>query len=127
MISNGADATKLDQVAAADRPATNGSAAPNHASNGTPPRPAIEIAGARFEGTNQLADIGRRDLCDRRKPQAPAIAAPMLPRHRRRRGKRHGGKQGEKFSHGVPRLHAQGVNRAKLPCKGLSSVAQPSQ
>ena len=31
-------------------------------------RPAIEIAGAKFEGAHEIADIGRRDLCDRRKP-----------------------------------------------------------
>jgi len=59
VVSNGADATQLDQVAAADRPATNGSAAPNHASNGTPPRPAIQIAhvSKSFGRTAVFADI----------------------------------------------------------------------
>ena len=59
MVSNGADATQLDQVAAADRPATDGSAAPNHASNGIPPRPAIQIAhvSKSFGRTAVFADI----------------------------------------------------------------------
>ena len=60
MVSNGAGATKLDRVAAADKPATNGSAAPSHASNGTvAPRPSIQIAhvSKSFGRTAVFADI----------------------------------------------------------------------
>ena len=54
-------------------------------------RTALEIAGAKFPGADEIADIGRRDLGERRKPHAAAIAAPMLPGQGRRGGEQQDG------------------------------------
>jgi hypothetical protein len=48
-------------------------------------RAGIEIAGAKFPGADEIADIVRRDLVERRKPRSAAIAAPMLPGESRKR------------------------------------------
>jgi hypothetical protein len=46
----------------------------------------VEVAGAKFPGADEIADVVRRDLVKRRKPRSSAIAAPMLPREGRRGG-----------------------------------------
>ena len=48
-------------------------------------RAGVEIAGAEFPGADEIADIVRRDLIERRKPRSAGIAAPMLPSERRKR------------------------------------------
>src|SRR5215213_2438204 len=48
-------------------------------------RASVEIAGAKLPGADEIADIVRRDLVERRKPRSAAIAAPMLPGGSRQR------------------------------------------
>ncbi len=50
-------------------------------------RAGVEIAGAKLPGANQIADIIRRDLVERRKPRSTPIAAPVLPGGSRKRDK----------------------------------------
>jgi hypothetical protein len=46
-------------------------------------RAGIEIAGSKFPGAQEIADIIARDLGERRKPRAAAISSPLLPAERR--------------------------------------------
>ena len=64
-------------------------------------RAACEIAGAKFPGADEIADIGGRDLVERRETHAAAIAAPMFPGSRRACSKRNEGQQTGEASHAI--------------------------
>ena len=53
----------------------------------------------KIPGANEFADIGGRDLGERRKPLSPAIAAPMFPGQRRGGQQQDDGKQAWQYSH----------------------------
>ena len=42
-------------------------------------RAALEIAGVKLPGADEIADIVGRDLGERREPRSAGVAAPMLP------------------------------------------------
>ena len=88
-------------------------------------RAGVEIAGAKLPGANQIADIVRRDLVERRKPRSAAIAAPMLPGGSRKRdaGAEDGNDESEqtnRISHPAPASATQRL-RDRLPYWHVSS------
>ncbi len=82
-------------------------------------RAGVEIAGAKLPGADEIADIVRRDLVERRKPRSAAIAAPMLPGGSRKRdtGAEDGNDENEqtnRISHPAPASAMQRL-RDRLP------------
>jgi hypothetical protein len=63
-------------------------------------RAGIEIAGSKFPGAHEIADIIARDLGERRKPRAATISSPMLPAERWYGNQQRDGEHAEKSSHG---------------------------
>jgi hypothetical protein len=64
----------------------------------------IKIAGTKLPRAHQVADIGRRDLIERRKSRAAAIAAPILPAERWRCREQRDGEQASQHSHATVSL-----------------------
>ena len=87
-------------------------------------RTMIEIAGAKLPGTNEIADIVRRNLGERRKPRSAAVAAPMLPGGSWNRNTDEDGddesKQTNRISHPAPASATQRL-RDRLPYRHVSS------
>ena len=89
-------------------------------------RAGVEIAGAKLPGADEIADIVRRDLVERRKPRSAAIAAPMLPGGGRKQNQDKGAEDGNegneqtnRISHPTPASAAQRL-RDRLPYRDLS-------
>ena len=66
------------------------------------PRTRRQISGVKCPGRHQIADIARRDPVQRRETRASAVAAPVIPRRRRRIHHCRKGHKGKSQLHVIP-------------------------